>query len=274
MAIQVQQLVRRVISKVRDNRWSSPARRVGGVHVQVDPAGEPARPDGATLERETVGGAIGQDTLVTAQCLARVPDGGHFDLPADARLTPLAEEEAWRRKIKLNRGGSSSVRGQLRIALGADHGGFALKQKAIGWVRSLGHEAVDCGPCNDNAVDYPDYAGAVAEAVARGRVDVGICVDGAGIGSAMAANKVAGVRAAMCYDEATARNSREHNFANVLSLGAGMLSESECRHIISVFLATPEGAPRHERRVRKIMAIEEKYTHRKSDVRRVLPARD
>ena len=112
------------------------------------------------------------------------------------------------------------------IAIGADHGGFALKQKLAGYLREKGYRVKDCGTDGTEAVDYPDFARAVARAVAGGGSRWGIVVDGAGIGSCMAANKVAGVRAALCYDISSARNSREHNHANVLTLGAGLIGRS------------------------------------------------
>ncbi len=120
-------------------------------------------------------------------------------------------------------------------------------------------QVLDLGTHGKEAVDYPDFAHAVAEAVACGRADLGIMVDGAGIGSAIAANKVPGIRAAMCYDAATARNAREHNFANVLTLGGRMIDAARMREIVTAFLETPTGAERHAARVRKIMEIEKKY---------------
>ncbi|MCL4140406.1 UNVERIFIED_CONTAM: hypothetical protein GTU68_007792 [Idotea baltica] len=135
-----------------------------------------------------------------------------------------------------------------------------MKEHIKVWLRELGHIAIDLGTHDTNAVDYPDFARAVAESVASGQADFGVCVDGAGIGSCMAANKVPGARAAMCYDERTAKNAREHNFANVLSLGGPMLGETVCRQVLAAFLATPEGAERHARRVDKIRAIEARYS--------------
>jgi ribose 5-phosphate isomerase B len=122
-----------------------------------------------------------------------------------------------------------------------------------------GIEILDLGTHGRETVDYPDFAHAVAEAVCSGRVDLGIMVDGAGIGSSMAANKVPGTRAAMCYDVATARNAREHNFANVLTLGGRMIDPARMREIVTAFLETPTGGERHAARVRKIMEIERKY---------------
>lgn len=152
--------------------------------------------------------------------------------------------------------------GALRIAIGADHGGFPLKCDLIDWIRDLGHLPLDLGTHGPAAVDYPDFAWAVAESVAEGRADFGICIDGAGIGSTMAANKVPGARAANCFDIASAQNAREHNYANVLCLGAGPLAPSQALEILRAFLSTPTGAARHGRRVDKITAIETRYRTR------------
>src|SRR6185369_9637017 len=122
-----------------------------------------------------------------------------------------------------------------------------------------GCEFTDHGTNSTQPVDYPDFAQAVALAVARGSSDLGIMIDGAGIGSCMVANKVAGVRAAMCYDEASARNSREHNGANVLTLGGRMISVDKMREIVRAWLATELTEDRHRRRVEKIDAIEREY---------------
>lgn len=150
----------------------------------------------------------------------------------------------------------------LRVALGADHGGYPLKGDLIAWVRELGMLPLDLGTHGEAAVDYPDFAQAVAEAVREGRADFGVCVDGAGIGSAMAANKVPGVRAANCWDVASASNAREHNFANVLCLGGPRLAPSLALDILRTFLTTPTGAERHARRVDKITRIESRYSAR------------
>jgi ribose 5-phosphate isomerase B len=152
------------------------------------------------------------------------------------------------------------ARERLTVAVGADHGGFERKAGVLAWVRELGHTALDLGTRDSNPVDYPDVARAVAEAVASGRCALGIVLDGAGIGSAIAANKVPGVRAATCCDEAMARNAREHNFANVLALGARALERAQVFAIVRAFLATPTGAERHARRVAKIAAIEARYS--------------
>jgi ribose 5-phosphate isomerase B len=145
------------------------------------------------------------------------------------------------------------------VALGADHGGYAMKQMLASHLSSAAYRVIDCGTHSAEPVDYPDFALAVAEKVSSGEAWRGIVVDGAGIGSCMAANKVPGVRAAMCYDHASAVNSREHNDANVLSLGAGLIGEALARQIVDAWLATEFGGGRHARRVEKIIAIEKRY---------------
>jgi ribose 5-phosphate isomerase B len=142
------------------------------------------------------------------------------------------------------------------VAIGADHGGYALKEILKAYLVGLGYTVVDCGTHSTEPVDYPDLAYAVARLVGSGEAWRGIVVDGAGIGSAMAANKVPGVRAALCYDHATAVNSREHNDANVLTLGAGLIGSNLAQQIAQTWLATAFGGGRHQRRVDKIVDIE------------------
>ena len=142
------------------------------------------------------------------------------------------------------------------IAIGADHGGFELKAILIAFLSEKGYRVDDCGCFNKEAVDYPDFAEAVARKVATGHAWRGIMIDGAGIGSNMATNKVKGVRSAMCYDYATASNAREHNNANVLCLGAGLLGVNLVKQIVATFLETNFGGGRHAKRVDKIMEIE------------------
>jgi ribose 5-phosphate isomerase B len=149
---------------------------------------------------------------------------------------------------------------QPRIAIGADHGGYALKERIGFRLRESGYDIVDCGTNGHEAVDYPDFAHAVAREVASGSCRYGIVVDGAGIGSAMVANKVPGVRAALCYDISSARNSREHNHANVLTLGAGLIGESLAWQIVEEWLSVDWGGDRHARRVAKIDEIERQYS--------------
>jgi RpiB/LacA/LacB family sugar-phosphate isomerase len=153
----------------------------------------------------------------------------------------------------------TAARNVETIAIGADHGGFRLKQELIEHLRGRGLSVHDCGCTSTDAVDYPDFAHAVANLVGTGTCRWGIIVDGAGIGSSMVANKVPGVRAALCYDLSSARNSREHNHANVLTLGAGLIGPALARQIVDEWLATPWGGDRHARRVAKITGVERTY---------------
>lgn len=218
-----------------------------GVHVAVTPAVE------ASATPRGKGRA-----LIDAASLRGVPDGGDFEVPRGALLTDLARDEAARRGIRLLDGATAraSRSPSRRVAVGSDHGGFRLKQDVLAWLPAFEAVGLDVGTRDENPCDYPDFARAVALAVARGEVDFGIVIDGAGIGSAIAANKVPGVRAAPCHDVALARNAREHNFANVLTLGAKFVGREQAYQIIHAFLTTPTGAERHRKRVEKIEAIE------------------
>jgi ribose 5-phosphate isomerase B len=210
-------------------------------------------------------------TLVTELDLEGIPRGGELVVPKGALVTPLARQKAMEFRISLVEAGAadpapaaqppaaSSSGGSKRVAIGADHGGFRLKEKIKEQLTAAGYDVIDCGTHGEESVDYPDFALAVAQLVARGDAWRGILVDGAGIGSCMAANKVPGVRAAMCYDSSTARNSREHNDANVLTLGAGMVGPALALKIVDDWLAAPSAAGRHARRVGMIMDIERRF---------------
>jgi len=154
------------------------------------------------------------------------------------------------------------------VALGADHGGYHLKERIAAALRERGVQVYDCGTDGTDPVDYPDFAHGVAALVAQGTCRVGIVVDGAGIGSCMVANKVPGVRAATCWDVSSARNSREHNHANVLALGAGLVGENLALEIVRAWLDTPWGGDRHARRVAKIAEIEGTYLRGEVGARR------
>ena len=145
------------------------------------------------------------------------------------------------------------------VAVGADHGGYRLKERIAADLRERGYEVHDCGTDSTEPVDYPDFAHEVARLVADGACRWGIVVDGAGIGSCMAANKVPGIRAATCWDLTSAKNSREHNHANVLVLGAGLIGENLALEIVRAWMLMPWGGERHARRVEKIMDIERRY---------------
>jgi ribose 5-phosphate isomerase B len=197
--------------------------------------------------------------VITEHELRSVSDGDTLRIDEGAIITPLAQDLARERGVLIERTRRRSAARPKRIALGADHGGFEMKEEIKRLLADLGHAFQDFGTHSTEAADYPDYAHAVARAVARGACDLGIVVDGAGIGSCMAANKVPGARAANCYDEATARNSREHNDANVLTLGGKMISNERMREIVRAWLSTELTEDRHRRRVGKIDAIEREY---------------
>ena len=145
----------------------------------------------------------------------------------------------------------------MKIAIGSDHRGFRAKQRVATLLRQLGHEVFDAGPENESSVDYPDYAHLVGTAVGHGEVDRGILICGTGIGMTIAANKVAGVRAAPCHDSITAEMSRRHNDANVLCLSADLLGEDLIERMIRIWLETAFEAGRHARRVEKIQRFEQ-----------------
>ena len=208
--------------------------------------------------------------LVTEIELHDAAAGSQVVVPAGALLTPLARDIIRDRNLQLVQEdaiaaspspgfNARAASPEKTVALGADHGGFALKEDLKGYLQELGYGVLDCGTHSSESVDYPDFAYAVARLVAEKRAFRGIVVDGAGIGSCMAANKVPGVRAAMCYDVSTATNSREHNDANVLALGGGLIGANLARQIVKTWLSTDFGGGRHARRVDKIMAIEKRY---------------
>ena len=146
----------------------------------------------------------------------------------------------------------------MRIIIGSDHGGFPVKQELVKFLTDQGHEVVDFGTHSSEPVDYPDIACLIATTVARDQI-VGIIIDGAGTGSAITANKVPGIRAAACYDTFTAKNSREHNNANVLTLGSRNTGIEVLKEITKVWLATSFAAGRHMRRYEKVLQVERRF---------------
>jgi ribose 5-phosphate isomerase B len=219
---------------------------------------------------DSVNAAIIMKPVITAADLERVPQNGEVVMTRETIITPLAREEAERRGITFRAVTSEVISAGAEpssakpeksarvVAIAADHGGFDLKEQLKVYLREWGYQILDLGTDGTVAVDYPDFAEAVAGRVARGDAWLGVVLDSAGIGSSIAANKVPGARAAMCYDRATARNSREHNDANVLALGAKLLSQETAREILAVWLTTPFAGGRHQRRVDKIRSIEER----------------
>jgi RpiB/LacA/LacB family sugar-phosphate isomerase len=189
---------------------------------------------------------------VTEDDIRSVPTGSLVRISERALVTPLAADLARERHIRFERVAAPGRQVRRKIAIGADHGGYEMKEAMKGLLTELGCDYQDFGTNSTDPVDYPDIAHEVALAVSRKTCDLGIMIDGAGIGSCMVANKVRGVRAAMCYDEASARNSREHNGANVLTLGGKMISNEKMREILRVWLSTNLTEERHRRRVAKI----------------------
>ena len=187
--------------------------------------------------------------------------GGHVtplaaDTLKDRRVTVVTDSVLHRSEEGL--APAADIR---RLAIGSDHSGLSLKSAIVAALRAKGLAVDDLGTLTADPVDYPDTAARVAKAVARGEADAGIVIDGAGIGSAIAANKIAGVRAAVCHDQTMARYARQHNGANVLSLGATLLQTKEALELVNVWLSTPMTEPRYVRRLAKIRALE-------SDVKR------
>lgn len=220
--------------------------------------------------------------IVDAETVGQMPSGSVQKIAENSLITPLARQIALERKIQLqtetegdDHPAISDKIGEYRdttatpsrghanrvVALGADHGGYGMKEalKEMLKTSGSGYSVIDCGTHSTDSVDYPDYAFAVARLVAEGKAWRGIVVDGAGIGSCMAANKVPGVRAALCYNQASAVNSREHNNANVLTLGSGLIGLNLAKQITQTWLETDFGGGRHARRVTKIDRIGERF---------------
>lgn len=196
---------------------------------------------------------------------ARLLDVGEtVALRTGGHVTPLAADTLKARRVTVVRDavldrseeGLAPASDIRRIAIGSDHGGLALKAAIVAALRAKGLAVDDLGTLTADPVDYPDTAARVAKAVARGEADAGIVIDGAGIGSAIAANKVAGVRAAVCHDQTMARYARQHNGANVLSLGATLVQTKDALEVVNVWLSTAMTEPRYVRRLAKIRALE------------------
>lgn len=189
--------------------------------------------------------------------------GSTVSLKPGGHVTPLAADTLKARRITVLSGvadasldGLAPVADIKTLAIGSDHSGVALKAALRDYLRQRGLSVIDVGTDGPDAVDYPDIAAQVARLVSRREVDAAIVIDGAGIGSAIAANKIAGARAAMCTDKTLARYSREHNGANVLALGASLISTDDAKAIVDTWLATPMGEARYIRRLAKIRALE------------------
>ncbi len=189
--------------------------------------------------------------------------GSSVTLRTGGHVTPLAADTLKSRRITVHRDvadasldGLAPAATVRTLAIGSDHSGVALKAALRDYLRQKGLSVLDLGTDGPDPVDYPDIAAQAARLVARGEVDAAIVIDGAGLGSAMAANKIDGARAAMCNDKTLARYAREHNGANVLALGASLISPDEAKAIVDTWLGTPMVEARYLRRLAKIRALE------------------
>ena len=201
--------------------------------------------------------------MITEALARTLERGSTVTLAKGGHVTPLALDTLRERRVTVVREGALGDSGRLapvspvrRVALGSDHTGLALRRVLRDHLRGQGLAVQEVGLDTPDPVDYPDIAGTVARLVARGEADAGIAIDGAGLGSAIAANKIHGVRAAMCTDKTLARYSREHNGANVLRLGATLLTTDAALGIVDTWLATPMTEARYIRRLGKIQGLE------------------
>ena len=212
--------------------------------------------------------AVRRFALIDEMEARRIEPGSTVELDKGGHVTPLAWDTLRARRVTVVPAGSvdaaipadlAPVSPALRIAIGSDHTGLALKAMLVDHLRKQGKSVDDLSTHSTDTVDYPDIAATVAKSVVRGESDAGIVIDGAGLGSAMAANKVRGARAAMCQTQTLARYAREHNGANVLALGATLVEAAEARAIVDVWLGTPTREPRYLRRLLKIRRLEDVF---------------
>src|SRR5438552_1877124 len=202
--------------------------------------------------------------IITEADARVLPRGEAVMLARGGHVTPLAQDTLKERRIAIVREGQTSpdeaalapVSDIRVVAIASDHTGIVLRRSLAGFLRGRGLAVQDLGTDGPDPVDYPDIAASVGRLVARREADAGIVIDGAGIGSAIAANKIDGIRAVMATSETVARDSREHNGANVLTLGASLVNEDEARAILTVWLTTPMQEPRYIRRLLKIRDLE------------------
>jgi ribose 5-phosphate isomerase B len=208
--------------------------------------------------------------IITEADARTIDIGATVELAAGGHVTPLAQDTLRARRVTVVPAGSADpalpadlapVPDVRRVAIGNDHTGVAMKRALVQYLRGRGLSVTDVGTDTTDSVDYPDIAGAVAKIVARGEADAGIVIDGAGIGSAIAANKVRGIRAVMCADETIARYSREHNGANVITLGSTLLPNADTAiRLVDVWLGTPMREARYIRRLLKIRRLEDDFS--------------
>ena len=266
---QVRSMVRRVVYRTLGKSQPSPDSQASHAKNPVVKPATHSQPSQLIFDKS--GSEPRTKGLVSESDVGAVERDGVLEIQAGALVTPLARQAALERNVELrlqtteNGGEGSEMRRsgapatQRIVAIGSDHGGYDLKESLKHSLAEWGYEIVDCGTNGAESVDYPDYAFAVAQMVANGSAWLGVMIDGAGIGSCMAANKVPGVRASMCYDQATAVNSREHNNANLLTLGAGLIGIGLAKSVLKTWLETPFAGGRHAKRVDKIGDIERRY---------------
>src|SRR5260370_2831095 len=245
----VRALVRDVLSKAMPAESEAPSSHI------------PSSLSSLPSARATVTRDESAKVVITEDDVRGLERGAVLSIAENAKLTPLAADIVNDRGIEIvRRVPRSGSKQQKTIAVGADHGGFAMKEELKALLTELGHRVHDFGTNSESAVDYPDFAHAVARAVADGSADVRIMIDGPGVRSAMSANKVPGVRAAACYSVEVARTSREHNDANGLTRGRKAISSDEMRDIVRAWLGADLTEDRHRKRVGKIDAIERQYS--------------
>jgi ribose 5-phosphate isomerase B len=212
--------------------------------------------------------AVRRFSLISESEARTIEPGSTVELERGGHVTPLAWDTLRARRVQVVPAGTTdpSLPPDLapaatvtRVAIGSDHSGVALKAALVAHLRQAGKSVDDLGTSGTDPVDYPDVAAGVARAVARGEADAGIVIDGAGLGSAIAANKIRGIRAAMCTTPTLARYAREHNGANVLTLGASLVQPAEAKDIVDTWLSTPMREARYIRRLLKIRRLEELF---------------
>ena len=213
---------------------------------------------------DTAGSIVKRFDIITEADARILPMGETVQLVKGGHVTPLAQDTLRERRITVVTDGTAPADAMTlvpkadikTVTIGSDHTAIALRKTLVAFLRGRGIAVVDVGTESTESVDYPDIAEAVARPVARGEADAGIVIDGAGIGSCISANKIAGIRAVMATTETIARYSREHNGANVLALGSTLLTADEAKAIVTTWMSTAMREPRYIRRLTKISALE------------------
>jgi ribose 5-phosphate isomerase B len=206
--------------------------------------------------------------LISEADARQIEPGSTVELEPGGHVTPLAKDTLRARRVTVVRAGTidadlpadlGPISPVQRVAIGADHTGVALKAALIAHLRKAGTQVTDCGTDGSDPVDYPDIAATVARTVTRREADAGIVIDGSGLGSAMAANKIRGARAAMCPNQTLARYAREHNGMNILAIGSTLVDAGEATAIVDTWLSTPMRDARYLRRLLKVRRLEETF---------------